>query len=58
MHVTTEVQAPPRCLLPPFRSCNSYVEEYRMSDVARELGFDRARLVELAMLLGSDYTEV
>lgn len=29
-----------------------------MSDVARELGFDRARLVELAMLLGSDYTEV
>ena len=29
-----------------------------MSDVERELGLDRDRLVELAMLLGSDYTEV
>ena len=35
-----------------------YVEEYRMSDVERELGLDRDNLIELAMLLGSDYTEV
>jgi len=29
-----------------------------MSDVERELGLDRDNLIELAMLLGSDYTEV
>ena len=35
-----------------------YVEEYRMSDIEREVGLQRERLVELALLLGSDYTEV
>jgi hypothetical protein len=35
-----------------------YVEEYFMSDVERELGLTRDRLAELALLLGSDYTEV
>ena len=35
-----------------------YVEEYRMSDVEQQLGVDRDNLIELAMLLGSDYTEV
>jgi 5'-3' exonuclease len=34
-----------------------YVEEYRMDDVARELGMSREQLVALALLLGSDYTE-
>eukprot|EP00798_Chlamydomonas_sp_ICE-L_P030424 gene30424-35430_t len=34
-----------------------YVEEYRASDIARELGLDRERLISLALLLGSDYTE-
>ena len=29
-----------------------------MADVERELGLGRERLVELALLLGSDYTEV
>mmetsp|Transcript_9936 Transcript_9936/g.23082 ORF Transcript_9936/g.23082 Transcript_9936/m.23082 type:complete len:241 (-) Transcript_9936:52-774(-) len=34
-----------------------YVEEYRASDIERELGLTRENLIELAMLLGSDYTE-
>ncbi|EFJ44850.1 hypothetical protein VOLCADRAFT_82613 [Volvox carteri f. nagariensis] len=34
-----------------------YVEEYQMSDVERELGLTRERLAEMALLLGSDYTE-
>jgi hypothetical protein len=34
-----------------------YVEEYRASDVESGLGLDRMKLVALAMLLGSDYTE-
>ncbi len=29
-----------------------------MADVERELGLNQARLTELALLLGSDYTEV
>lgn len=29
-----------------------------MDDVERELGLSRERLVEMALLLGSDYTEV
>jgi DNA excision repair protein ERCC-5 len=40
----------------PFLS-NSYVEEFHMADVERELGMDRETLVRLALLLGSDYTE-
>lgn len=35
-----------------------YVEEYRSSDVERELGLDREKLIRMALLLGSDYTEV
>ena len=34
-----------------------YVEEYRMSDIDRELALSRENLIELALLLGSDYTE-
>ncbi|UPQ98789.1 XPG/Rad2 endonuclease [Chloropicon primus] len=34
-----------------------YVEEYRMSDIAKELALSRENLIELALLLGSDYTE-
>ncbi|GFH19022.1 uncharacterized protein HaLaN_15909, partial [Haematococcus lacustris] len=34
-----------------------YVEEYHMQDVESEMGLDRHRLAELALLLGSDYTE-
>lgn len=33
------------------------VECYFLRDVERELGLDRERLIELALLLGSDYTE-
>ncbi|WFD27163.1 DNA repair protein rad2 [Malassezia nana] len=33
------------------------VECYRLPDVSRELGLDRQRLIQLAFLLGSDYTE-
>ena len=35
-----------------------YVEEYRSVDVEEELGLDRNQLINLAHLLGSDYTEV
>ena len=35
---------------------NKYVEEYQSEDIERELGLTRERLVELALLLGSDYT--
>ena len=34
-----------------------YVEEYRTQDVASELGMSRDKLIQLALLLGSDYTE-
>eukprot|EP00736_Rhodelphis_marinus_P012071 Rmarinus@m.1540 len=34
-----------------------YVEVYKMRDLERELGVDREKLIHLAMLLGSDYTE-
>ncbi len=34
-----------------------YVETYGMSDVASELGLSREKLVNMALLLGSDYTE-
>lgn len=33
------------------------LECYRLPDMARELGLDRERLIQLAFLLGSDYTE-
>lgn len=34
----------------------SYVEAYRMEDITTELGLDRSDLIDLALLLGSDYT--
>lgn len=34
-----------------------YVEEYKASTVREELGLDREKLIHLALLLGSDYTE-
>jgi hypothetical protein len=34
-----------------------YVEEYRSQDFPSELGLDRQKLIYLALLLGSDYTE-
>lgn len=34
-----------------------WVEEYRAEDVTRELGLGREELIQLALLLGSDYTE-
>mmetsp|Transcript_9239 Transcript_9239/g.56167 ORF Transcript_9239/g.56167 Transcript_9239/m.56167 type:complete len:552 (-) Transcript_9239:4069-5724(-) len=34
-----------------------YVEEYKSSTVREELGLDREKLIHLALLLGSDYTE-
>jgi hypothetical protein len=33
------------------------VEEYFAKDVASELGLSQTKLIRLAMLLGSDYTE-
>lgn len=33
-----------------------YVEEYRASDIAAELGLDRMKLIRMAQLLGSDYS--
>lgn len=35
-----------------------YVEVYAADRISAELGLDRARMSELALLLGSDYTEV
>ncbi|KAG8384799.1 hypothetical protein BUALT_Bualt04G0156000 [Buddleja alternifolia] len=34
-----------------------YVETYLMKDIENELGLDRERLIHMALLLGSDYTE-
>ncbi|CAM8937534.1 unnamed protein product [Rhodiola kirilowii] len=34
-----------------------YVETYFMKDIERELGMSREKLIRMAMLLGSDYTE-
>lgn len=34
-----------------------YVETYLMRDVESELGLSREKLIRMAMLLGSDYTE-
>ncbi|KAK3245450.1 hypothetical protein CYMTET_44982 [Cymbomonas tetramitiformis] len=36
---------------------NKYVEAYQMSDIASDLGLSRKKLVYMALLLGSDYTE-
>ncbi|XP_057769315.1 DNA repair protein UVH3 isoform X2 [Salvia miltiorrhiza] len=34
-----------------------YVETYLMKDIENELGMDREKLIHMALLLGSDYTE-
>lgn len=34
-----------------------YVEEYRIDDIEQGLGLDREKLINMALLLGSDYTE-
>ena len=36
---------------------NRFVEMYKMETFERELGVDRDKLIEMALLLGSDYTE-
>ncbi|GAB0179163.1 DNA repair protein complementing XP-G cells-like [Grus japonensis] len=40
-----------------FFSQNKYVEYYQYVDVQNQLGLDRSKLINLAYLLGSDYTE-
>nr|XP_019933942.1 PREDICTED: DNA repair protein complementing XP-G cells homolog [Paralichthys olivaceus] len=40
-----------------FFSQNKYVEHYQCSDLQNQLGLDRTKLINLAYLLGSDYTE-
>lgn len=38
-------------------SQNKTVERYQVGEIQRELGIDRDKLIEMALLLGSDYTE-
>ncbi|XP_034418122.1 DNA repair protein complementing XP-G cells [Cyclopterus lumpus] len=40
-----------------FFSQSKYVEHYQFSDMQNQLGLDRTKLINLAYLLGSDYTE-
>ncbi|XP_053532353.1 DNA excision repair protein ERCC-5 [Ictalurus punctatus] len=40
-----------------FFSSNKYVEHYQYLDIQNQLGLDRTKLINLAYLLGSDYTE-
>ncbi|KAF7659457.1 hypothetical protein LDENG_00297360 [Lucifuga dentata] len=40
-----------------FFSQNKYVRHYQFSDLQNQLGLDRTKLINLAYLLGSDYTE-
>ncbi|XP_060891976.1 DNA excision repair protein ERCC-5 [Labrus mixtus] len=40
-----------------FFSQNKYVEHFQFSDMHNQLGLDRTKLINLAYLLGSDYTE-
>lgn len=40
-----------------FFSQNKYVEYYQYVDIQNQLGLDRSKLINLAYLLGSDYTE-
>ncbi|KAG8586464.1 hypothetical protein GDO81_005386 [Engystomops pustulosus] len=40
-----------------FFSHNKYVEYYQFSDIQNQLGLDRSKLINLAYLTGSDYTE-
>ena len=45
------------CLCRNIFEGKKYVEEYRVQDVESELGMSRDKLIQLALLLGSDYTE-
>ncbi|XP_073722405.1 DNA excision repair protein ERCC-5 homolog isoform X1 [Misgurnus anguillicaudatus] len=40
-----------------FFNQNKYVEHYQSTDMQSQLGLDRTKLINLAYLLGSDYTE-
>ncbi|OCT95408.1 DNA repair protein complementing XP-G cells homolog isoform X1 [Xenopus laevis] len=40
-----------------FFSQNKHVEYYQYADIHNQLGLDRSKLINLAYLLGSDYTE-
>ncbi|KAM7424318.1 hypothetical protein PAMA_000589 [Pampus argenteus] len=40
-----------------FFSQNKYVEHFQYSDMQNQLGLDRTKMINLAYLLGSDYTE-
>ncbi|ODQ64397.1 PIN domain-like protein, partial [Nadsonia fulvescens var. elongata DSM 6958] len=40
-----------------FFNQNKYVECYQLEDIDRELALDRSRLIEMALVLGSDYTD-
>ncbi|XP_023691029.2 DNA excision repair protein ERCC-5 isoform X1 [Paramormyrops kingsleyae] len=40
-----------------FFTHNKYVEQYQYLDIKNQLGLDQAKLINLAYLLGSDYTE-
>ncbi|XP_075708576.1 DNA excision repair protein ERCC-5 [Rhinoderma darwinii] len=40
-----------------FFSQNKYVEYYQFCDIQNQLGLDRSKLINLAYLMGSDYTE-
>ncbi|KAG8452080.1 hypothetical protein GDO86_004029 [Hymenochirus boettgeri] len=40
-----------------FFTQNKYVEYYQYSDIHNQLGLDRSKFINLAYLLGSDYTE-
>ncbi|XP_048054165.1 LOW QUALITY PROTEIN: DNA excision repair protein ERCC-5 [Megalobrama amblycephala] len=40
-----------------FFNQNKYVEHYQSADMQNQLGLDRSKLINLAYLLGSDYTE-
>ncbi|XP_021168253.2 DNA repair protein complementing XP-G cells isoform X2 [Fundulus heteroclitus] len=40
-----------------FFSQSKYVEHYQYSDLQSQLGLDRTKMINLAYLLGSDYTE-
>ncbi|RAL46874.1 hypothetical protein DM860_005153 [Cuscuta australis] len=46
-----------RCVYKNIFDDRKYVETYLMKDIENELGLDREKLIRMALLLGSDYTE-
>ncbi|CAH9090713.1 unnamed protein product [Cuscuta europaea] len=46
-----------RCVYKNIFDDRKYVETYLMKDIENEIGLDREKLIHMAMLLGSDYTE-